>query len=192
MSLARVFGCQLHSLAPPVVKSAHSLSSRSATIVSSTSTLATSTSPATGTSNSAAAPRILRKLTPSEMQEHRRLGLCYNCDEKYSRQHRCQQIFSIIITNDEEINEPTPESMEMLQISLHALTGIRMSETMQVRATVGSMDVTALLDLGSMHNFIFGGEVFITDLYAIALGGYDVVLGTQWLAALGPILWDFM
>ena len=31
----------------------------------------------------------------------------------------------------------------------------------------------------------------ITDLYAIPLGGCDVVLGVQWLRTLGPILWDF-
>lgn len=30
-----------------------------------------------------------------------------------------------------------------------------------------------------------------TDLYAMALGGCDVVLGVQWLKTLGPVLWDF-
>lgn len=34
-------------------------------------------------------------------------------------------------------------------------------------------------------------EDFVIDLYEIPLGRYDVVLGTQWLATLGPILWDF-
>lgn len=32
---------------------------------------------------------------------------------------------------------------------------------------------------------------FVIDLCAITLGGYNVVLGTQWLTTLGPILWDF-
>lgn len=31
----------------------------------------------------------------------------------------------------------------------------------------------------------------ITDLYAMAIGGCDVVLGVQWLHMLGPVLWDF-
>ena len=30
-----------------------------------------------------------------------------------------------------------------------------------------------------------------TDFFALPLAGYDVVLGTHWLASLGPILWDF-
>jgi predicted aspartyl protease len=34
-------------------------------------------------------------------------------------------------------------------------------------------------------------EVFITDLYVLPLGGYDLVLGMQWLSTLGQILWDF-
>lgn len=31
-------------------------------------------------------------------------------------------------------------------------------------------------------------EAFIVDFYVIPLGGYDIVLCTQWLATLGPIL----
>ena len=29
------------------------------------------------------------------------------------------------------------------------------------------------------------------DFYLLSLEGYDIVLGTQWLQTLGPILWDF-
>ena len=35
------------------------------------------------------------------------------------------------------------------------------------------------------------GEAFDIDLYALPLGEYDMVLGVQWLATLGLILWDF-
>ena len=34
-------------------------------------------------------------------------------------------------------------------------------------------------------------DLFPIDLFIMPLPGYDVILGTQWLAALGPILWDF-
>jgi hypothetical protein len=34
-------------------------------------------------------------------------------------------------------------------------------------------------------------EDFIIDCYGLALGSYEMVLGVQWLASLGPILWDF-
>jgi hypothetical protein len=34
-------------------------------------------------------------------------------------------------------------------------------------------------------------EDFIIDCYGLVLGSYEMVLGVQWLASLGPILWDF-
>jgi hypothetical protein len=34
-------------------------------------------------------------------------------------------------------------------------------------------------------------DLFHVDLFVMPLAGYDVVLGTQWLATLGPVLWDF-
>jgi hypothetical protein len=34
-------------------------------------------------------------------------------------------------------------------------------------------------------------EQFIIDCYSIKLGGYDFVLGINWLSSLGPIIWDF-
>jgi hypothetical protein len=32
---------------------------------------------------------------------------------------------------------------------------------------------------------------FNTDLFVMPLAGYDLVLGTQWMVSLGPIVWDF-
>ena len=36
--------------------------------------------------------------------------------------------------------------------------------------------------------FSIEGTPFVTDFFALPLAGNDVVLGTQWLATLGPIL----
>ena len=41
-------------------------------------------------------------------------------------------------------------------ISLHALTGIRTADTMQVKVRMGNHQINALLDSGSTHNFISG------------------------------------
>ncbi|WVZ82061.1 LOW QUALITY PROTEIN: hypothetical protein U9M48_029368 [Paspalum notatum var. saurae] len=39
--------------------------------------------------------------------------------------------------------------------------------------------------------FSIEGERFAADFFVPPLAGYDIVLGTQWLASAGPILWDF-
>jgi hypothetical protein len=39
--------------------------------------------------------------------------------------------------------------------------------------------------------FFINKEGFTTNLFVLPLGCYDIVLGTRWLATLGPILWDF-
>ncbi|KAJ4959702.1 hypothetical protein NE237_019612 [Protea cynaroides] len=38
---------------------------------------------------------------------------------------------------------------------------------------------------------ILQGISIFVDFYLLPLEGYDVVLGTQWLSTLGPIVWDF-
>jgi len=35
------------------------------------------------------------------------------------------------------------------------------------------------------------GETFTTDIMLVTLGNCEMVLEIQWLASLGPILWDF-
>lgn len=39
--------------------------------------------------------------------------------------------------------------------------------------------------------FTIEQQHFITDFFILPPAGYGVVLDTQWLATLGPLLWDF-
>jgi hypothetical protein len=47
-----------------------------------------------------AAP-MFKRLTPAEMMERRRQGLCYNCDEPFVRGHHCQRLFYLEVTADD-------------------------------------------------------------------------------------------
>lgn len=175
--------------------------------------------------------RPVRRLSQAEMEERRRQGLCFNCNEKFDRGHNrvCKRIFLLDLAEDDE--EVHPEQKDTAAdsplISLLAMAGVRTTETMQVSIQLGGASLLALLDSGSTHNFIFeeattrtslklqprgnmvtmanservpcpgvyrtipfsiDGEQFSTDFFAPPLPGYDVVLGTEWLASLGPIL----
>ncbi|WVZ54351.1 hypothetical protein U9M48_005159 [Paspalum notatum var. saurae] len=183
--------------------------------------------------------RTVKRLSPDEMEDRRRQGLCFNCDEPYSRGHN--RVYKHLIfldlaeADDDAATEDKDESKDPAPaepiISLHAIAGVTASQTMQVPVVLGATTMAALIDSGSTHNFISesaaaktglaftpragmrvavaNGEhlpcvgvlqqasfsihsaPFTTDIFVLPLAGFDMVLGTQWLATLGPILWDF-
>lgn len=108
-----------------------------------------------------------KRLTPDEMAEHRKQGLCYNCDEPCVHAHKCARLF-YLEASDYVIEEPDdddavpavtaasqpPFDPEEPLISLSAITGIRTKDTMQLRVQIDAYEFTVLLDSGSTHNFV--------------------------------------
>ena len=188
----------------------------------------------------AATPAVMadgrKRLSMQEQEERRRQGLCFNCNERYTRGHNrvCTRIFYIngveLDTADESATGEDPDT-ETPVFSLHAVAGVLVGNTVQLQVIVGAATFVALIDTGSTHSFIgetaarrsgltieprprltatvangervacpgvlrnapidVGGMVFGVDLFVMPLAGYDVVLGTHWMATLGPIVWDF-
>jgi hypothetical protein len=182
--------------------------------------------------------RQIKHLTQAEQEERRRLRLCYNCDDKFTRGHNCvcKRLF-LLEGFEEEDDGMATEITEDVRIedtpvfSLQALAGVAFTDMMKLEVGLGSTSLVALLDSGSTDNFIseaaarrsglplqhrpcltamvangervacvgiirgapltIGGASFPADLYVMPLAGYDVILGTWWLAVLGPIVWDF-
>ncbi|KAF8397183.1 hypothetical protein HHK36_016090 [Tetracentron sinense] len=127
--------------------------------------------PQVGTSSKPINPNF-KKLTIEEMKARREKGLCYNCDERFSPNHKCkaQQFFLIegealateethesdeeeerTTTEDDQDNIPTSVEPE---ISFHALTGSAAPQTMRVQGTIKHYPIVVLIDTGSTHNFI--------------------------------------
>ena len=176
-----------------------------------------------------------RRLSVEEQQERRRLGLCFNCDEQYSRGHNrtCRRLFYVEGIELEMAVDAAGDAVPAEEgpiYSLHAVAGVPTFDTLQVRAFLGTAVLVALLDTGSTHNFIgeraayrsgmhiqprprltatvangervtcpgvirdapirVQGDTFHVDLFVMPLAGFDLVLGTQWLGTLGPIVWD--
>ena len=120
------------------------------------------------------------------------------------------------------------EPVAQPQVSLYAIAGIRTENDMLLPVFVHGHRLVALLDSGSMHNFInadllrhlhlstaphptmrvlvangdrvpcegvargvalaIGIEEFTISCYGISLGGFDLILGIEFLCTLGPIL----
>ncbi|KAH9678818.1 hypothetical protein KPL71_025874 [Citrus sinensis] len=49
------------------------------------------------------------RLTPAELRDKREKGLCYNCDKKYSANHRCRSKFLLLMGTDDEERDPGEE-----------------------------------------------------------------------------------
>ncbi|CAL2271884.1 unnamed protein product [Prunus armeniaca] len=187
----------------------------------------------------------VKKLTPEEIQYKRQNNLCFYCDEKFVRGHKCarkQILLSDMGYNSSEEEERVHELQQIEQVAevnaccitacaLYGTPAPLAIKTMKLTAVIKNCPVVVLLDSGSSHNFIDigmvkklgwkldqshicdvmiadGGQVqskgccaavplaietyvYTSDMFALPLGGCDIVLGVQWLRTLGPILWDF-
>jgi hypothetical protein len=72
-----------------------------------------------------------------------------------------------------------------------ARTSLRLQLHGGMRVTVANGERVPCSGVYRATSFSIEGTHFSTNFFALPLAGYDVVLGTQWLASLGPILWDF-
>ena len=111
-------------------------------------------------------PMPLKRLTPDELASRRERGLCFKCDERYHRGHRCQARVNLLIVDEEERSpkeavplglspEPHhPHDPNEAQLNLHSLTGPLAPETLRFSGLVASKQVLILVDGGSTHNFI--------------------------------------
>ena len=94
--------------------------------------------------------------------------LCYSCDKKYTKGHKCveKKLFYIDCeeegekeqetSKEEDIHqEPTVEEEEMNPtISCNALAGVNTPQTLKIEGHIKKKNVIVLIDSGSTHNFI--------------------------------------
>jgi hypothetical protein len=125
------------------------------------------TQPTVPTIGNAAPQRPFKKLTPGEMAERRKLGLCYNCDEQYVRGHRCPRLFYLEVADFEEDTaiEEVDEEPETV-ISLHALTDIRSKDTMRIQVKMKGRLLTACNTQSCIQRIIERELLILCALFA--------------------------
>ncbi|KAF2292619.1 hypothetical protein GH714_026060 [Hevea brasiliensis] len=102
----------------------------------------------------------VKRLTWDELNERKRLGLCFKCNDKFGPGHRCKKLFSIqaVLEDSDDDTEMEIEEQDSAEevpaISLHAIAGFEGPETMRLCGRVVRLDGMVLVDSGSTHNFI--------------------------------------
>lgn len=75
------------------------------------------------------------RLKPQRLEEIREKGLCYNCDNKYNKGHKCsvKKLFYIDCEKEEEYELEPSQGLEetTTPVSCHALLGINTPQTLE-------------------------------------------------------------
>ncbi|RZR99441.1 hypothetical protein BHM03_00028989 [Ensete ventricosum] len=108
----------------------------------------------------------LKKLTRDELCERSTKGLCWHCDEPWSRKHRCKKGRLLMIKPvEDEDKEPSEEGLEpkeeatkeepqLANYTVHALAGYSNPQTMKVGGLIKQQPIIILIDTGSTNNFL--------------------------------------
>ena len=92
-----------------------------------------------------------------QMSERRKKGLCYNCDERWSSDHKCKnrKLYLMEEVEDEEAElVEMDEEEEKAEITLCVLLASTSPSTMRVIAILNGQKTVIHLDTGSTHNFM--------------------------------------
>ncbi|KAK2380216.1 hypothetical protein QL285_035697 [Trifolium repens] len=150
-------------------------------------------------------PLPIRRLSYAEQQERRAKGLCFNCDDKFQKGHRCnrdkQFLFffadeaegegsgSVVVDTGptvadllQEAADPgaislSPSSGEHFQLSQAALMGPPSPRTLRVQGRVRELEVTILVDSGSSHNILQPRVAEFLGLPMVAIPAFSVIVG---------------
>ncbi|XP_022683511.1 uncharacterized protein LOC111257725 [Setaria italica] len=115
-------------------------------------------------------------LSPEEMAQWRLEGLCFNCPEKFSREHakKCSMKGIYWMELDDAAAASDGSGEDEPSISLNAITGIQTSSTLQLATVVQAVGLTALVDSGSTHSFIAADTAALLGLTPEARPGLTV------------------
>jgi hypothetical protein len=116
------------------------------------------------TSPSSKKPQSTR-LTPQKLEERKEKGLCFNCDNNYSKGHKCgeKKLFYIDCEEEEEQEQEPSQDENVEEISsaeltpmifCNALAGISTPKTLKIEGYIKKKKVIVLIDSSITDNFI--------------------------------------
>lgn len=109
----------------------------------------------------------IKRLNQAQVQERRALGLYYNCDEKFTSDHKCSASRFLLLLIEEETDtiedndepaqpEETPTTENQpdtyFHLSTQAVTDKFSPQTLRFKGSIRGESVMVLVDTGSTHN----------------------------------------
>ncbi|PRQ47338.1 hypothetical protein RchiOBHm_Chr2g0098591 [Rosa chinensis] len=108
-----------------------------------------------------------RKWSPAEQRDRRDRGLCYTCDEPYSKGHVCKKPFLAIMESPLPVlTDESPEFFDAVTaletsstdqediIPLHAITDSTIGAVMRMEGLILNTPIRIFIDCGSASNFL--------------------------------------
>ncbi|KAJ0021522.1 hypothetical protein Pint_31690 [Pistacia integerrima] len=138
--------------------------------------------PPTRPASTTTSPTV-KRLSVEELNERRKLGLCFRCNGQFGPGHRCKKPVSIqamLDKSDEdvEMEVENQDSLDIPAISIHALAGTPNPRTMRMRGKTCGHVATVLIDYGSTHNFINDGFTATIGLQPVRGGCVEMLIAS--------------
>ena len=112
-------------------------------------------------------PKLQLRLSAEQIAGKRRLGLCYTCDVKWTRHHKCPNASLRVLTvlngmevavldqcEEELEDELIVWQPELKTISVQSLLGLNNPTTTKLRGVIKKQQILVMLDSGPTDNFI--------------------------------------
>jgi len=109
-------------------------------------------------------PNVRKQLIDEEKKVRREKYLCFNCDEKWFKDHNCKGTLLLLSADgnqpfefnysyedsseDDECHQELPRFSESTVVSLNALDGVIDPKTIKLQGLIGDKRVSILVDLG--------------------------------------------
>ncbi|MCH87042.1 hypothetical protein A2U01_0007907 [Trifolium medium] len=132
-----------------------------------------------------------RRLSPAELEERHKKGLCFKCGEKWGRDHSCKfKHMSLRLcewgSDEEEGVEVVEENeheaegvaeLKTLQLSMQSKEGFTSNKSFKVWVEIGERKVLTLIDSGATSNFISSKLVDELQLALVETPTYVIEVG---------------
>ncbi|XP_047939435.1 uncharacterized protein K02A2.6-like [Salvia hispanica] len=152
------------------------------------------------------------RVSKAEKAESSRSGQCWYFNDKWAPNHVCNQTFLVYMGIDEDGEQVTDQDKDLVTADLSHLQsrdGRKRSKSLSIVGTIGSLEVSILIDTGASHDFLhprvaeklqlplspitpFRVGLLSSWIYmSFAAYGSDLILGMEWLESLGKVTHDY-